>query len=56
MHRDRATRSKNGRESLYRTKWLIAHNALDAIARKSPAWRDYLKKLRSAEEVAKKPA
>lgn len=45
---------KANRESLYRTRWLMAHNRLHEIANKS--WKDYLKELRSSEAVAKTPA
>jgi hypothetical protein len=48
-------------ESLYRTKWLMAHNALHEIindpkASPKDVWASYLKKLQSSEEVARKPA
>lgn len=49
------------KESLYRTMWLMAHNALHkAVHDKSEPspdlWNDYLKELQSAEFVAQKPA
>jgi hypothetical protein len=48
-------------ESLYRTRWLMAHNALHSIAHgKKPnpneVWSDYLEQLRSSEEIAATPA
>ena len=47
--------------SLYRTKWLIAHDHLyklvdDSSAKPAEVWPDYLRKLETAEDVAKKPA
>jgi hypothetical protein len=48
-------------ESLYRTRWLMAHNRLHTIAHNSSAsasdtWNLYLKDLSQAEEIAKTPA
>lgn len=61
-HEDRRSQNEkaNG-ESLYRTKWLMAHNALHKIihdpkASQQDVWNDYLKDLESSEEVAKRPA
>jgi hypothetical protein len=51
--------------SLYRTRWLIAHNAVhDMIhalqGEKQPAfqkrWRQYLKEAKTAPQIACKPA
>lgn len=51
--------------SLYRTRWLMAHNALHDMIHalqggKQPAlqkrWRQYLKELKTAPQVACKPA
>ncbi|MGA2990531.1 MAG: hypothetical protein ABSD88_08650 [Candidatus Korobacteraceae bacterium] len=47
--------------SLYRTKWLMAHNRLhtavhDPSASLPDIWRDYLKELETAETVAQSPA
>jgi hypothetical protein len=51
--------------SLYRTRWLIAHNALHDViyalqGGKYPAlskrWRQYLKEQKTAPQVACKPA
>ena len=47
--------------SLYRTKWLMAHNRLHAVAHEPSAqlsenWNAYLSELRSAEEVARHAA
>jgi hypothetical protein len=49
------------KESLYRTKWLMAHNHLHTIvhdpsAKPNEVWADYLKELEAAEEIAKQPA
>ena len=56
------------RESLYRTRWLMAHNRLHEIVHYEyectddprisliPQWDAYLAELRTAEEVAAKPA
>jgi hypothetical protein len=49
------------KESLYRTKWLMAHNRLHTLLHKSPAsvtdeWGAYLKDLRFSETAAKIPA
>jgi hypothetical protein len=50
------------RESLYRTKWLIAHNRLHDIVHgkaQKPlveVWKEYLNELQTAEEVAARPA
>ncbi|MGA2988422.1 MAG: hypothetical protein ABR898_08525 [Terracidiphilus sp.] len=48
-------------ESLYRTRWLLAHNAIHSIvyddaATVKTAWRAYLKQLRNSEELARQPA
>jgi hypothetical protein len=48
------THKKANRESLYRTRWLMAHNRLHAIAHKS--WKDYLKELKTSEAVSRTPA
>jgi hypothetical protein len=45
------------KDSLYRTKWLMAHNSLHRIVHESGSipsevWNDYLNQLESAEEVA----
>ena len=54
--------SKTSRESLYRTKWLMAHNRLhDIVHSKSNVplavvWDEYLKELQSSEVVAETPA
>jgi len=53
--------TETSRESLYRTKWLMAHNHLhtlvhDSSAKPSEVWADYLKELESSEEIAKQPA
>jgi hypothetical protein len=47
--------------SLYRTKWLMAHNRLHAVVHGPSAslaelWSAYLGELQSAEEVAQQPA
>ncbi len=46
--------------NLYRTRWLMAHNAIHdaAISHHQPGERfeEYLSELRTAEEVAKQPA
>ena len=53
------------KSSLYRTRWLMAHNRLHEIVHEdvpktktSPArhWDEYLAELRTAERVAAKPA
>lgn len=48
-------------ESVYRTKWLIAHNCLHKIAHDHPdllkgEWDGYLSELESAEAIASKLA
>ena len=48
-------------ESLYRTKWLMAHNALHELvhnpnASEKEVWGKYLKELESSEQVATQPA
>ena len=48
-------------ESLYRTKWLMAHNALHDLAHNASlepvkVWDTYLNELATAEEVAQRPA
>jgi hypothetical protein len=48
-------------ESVYRTKWLMAHNWLHKVAHAHPAllkqeWDQYLDELSSAEDVAAKAA
>jgi hypothetical protein len=46
------------KESLYRTKWLMAHNRLHEIVHSKTAkpladlWKEYLDELQSAETVA----
>jgi hypothetical protein len=49
------------KESLYRTRWLMAHNHLHSIAHDTQLvklegvkkrWDDYLSELKTAEEVA----
>ena len=59
-HRDRAgiKPKEKSKESLYRTKWLMAHNRLHSLVHDSSAspqaeWRGYLRDLRSSEAVAK---
>lgn len=47
--------------SLYRTKWLMAHNRFHAAVHEpkvslTDSWNEYLKELASSEEVAKIPA
>lgn len=47
--------------SLYRTKWLMAHNRLHAVAHEPSAspkdnWNAYLSELQSAEDVARRQA
>jgi hypothetical protein len=47
--------------SLYRTKWLMAHNRLHAVVHGpstslAELWSAYLGELQSAEEVAQQPA
>ena len=47
--------------SLYRTRWLMAHNRLHATvhdpkASLTDSWNEYLKELESSEDVAKMPA
>jgi hypothetical protein len=49
------------KESLYRTRWLMAHNRLHAVAHRrevsvEDTWSGYLKDLETAEAVAKTPA
>jgi len=49
------------KESLYRTRWLMAHNRLHEIAHKGDPnpdldFDDYLAELRTAESVAAQPA
>lgn len=53
------------RESLYRMRWLMAHNRLHEIVHKgelvesekpSKQWNEYLADLNAADEVASKPA
>jgi len=46
--------------SLYRTKFLMAHNRLHALAHEPSAsptetWNAYLEELQSAEEIARRP-
>jgi len=50
-------------ESLYRTRWLMAHNQLHKLVHSEPkhpqfdkTWNEYLAELQTAEEVASKPA
>ena len=52
-------------ESLYRTRWLMAHNRLHAIVHQDELakldqikrqWRKYLAELKTAEDVASRPA
>lgn len=48
-------------ESLYRTRWLIAHNRLHDAAHKGilvdqVLFDEYLAELRTAEDIASKPA
>jgi len=46
--------------SLYRTKWLMAHNKLHELIHKGgdpqQLWEEYLKELRDAEFVTAQPA
>lgn len=56
-----AVESETSKVSLYRTRWLMAHNRLHAIAHDSKVsvkdtWDDYLKELSTSEAVAKTPA
>jgi hypothetical protein len=49
------------RESLYRTRWLAAHNSLHSLVHGekpnlNEIWSGYLEQLRSSEEVAATPA
>lgn len=53
------------RESYYRTKWLMAHNRLHDVVHKpgltkpealAKHFEEYLAELRTAEEVASRPA
>lgn len=57
--------SKPSAESLYRTRWLMAHNRLHSLVHRSePAdvtelefhRREYLDELNCAEEIASRPA
>jgi hypothetical protein len=55
------TQAEETKESLYRTKWLMAHNHLHTVVHEpscSPAkeWDDYLRELETAGTVAKNPA
>ena len=48
-------------ESLYRTRWLMAHQAVHTLvhdkgAKPDQVWKDYLEELGSSEEVASRPA
>ena len=49
-------------ESLYRTRWLMAHNRLHALAHgeevgsAQDAWNEYLTELETSEEVARPAA
>ena len=47
-------------ESLYRTRWLMAHNCLHEVVHKGSnpqaAFEGYLRELGTAEEVASRPA
>ncbi len=56
---------RHRRESLYRTRWLMAHNRLHDIVHNSASvepeklsgqWNEYLAELNTAGEVASKPA
>ena len=46
--------------SLYRTRWLMAHNHLHKIVHEGgdpqAIYEDYLRELSSAEEIARQPA
>jgi hypothetical protein len=50
--------------SVYRTRWLIAHNCLHALVHGGTtdrralqrAWQSYLAELRTSDEIAKRPA
>ncbi|MEJ0071348.1 MAG: hypothetical protein WDO24_24320 [Pseudomonadota bacterium] len=59
---DSVERPETDPESLYRTRWLMAHNRLHEIvhaaepADKAKLWADYLADLEKAEEVAAQPA
>ena len=53
--------SMASKESIYRTRWLMAHNRLHAAVHENSVslpdlWNDYLKELESSEEVAATPA
>ena len=53
--------ASSSKESLYRTKWLMAHNRLHDLAHNgslvpTTVWEEYLNELKSAEAVAKTPA
>ena len=56
---------KPSTESLYRTRWLMAHNRFHSLVhRQEPAnlselkfqWQEYLDELNAAKEIASRPA
>ena len=60
-HRDFGELSEHEQVSLYRTKWLMAHNRLNSVVHEPSAsladiWSAYLDELQSAEKVAQQTA
>lgn len=58
---EHAALSEHEQVSLYRTKWLMAHNRLHVIVHEPSAslaenWSAYLSELQSAEKMAQQPA
>ena len=53
---DETSRETNS-VSLYRTRWLMAHNTLHKLREIAPEeWTLYLRELKTAEEVSRKEA
>jgi hypothetical protein len=54
-----STHARPDGASLYRTRWLMAHNALHGLTHEGgnpqAVFDDYLRELQTAEEVASRP-